>query len=184
MKAQDERTLIRRAQQGDREAFAELYDLHYPAIFNYFFYRVGDQALAEDLTADLFVRMVEKIGRYRERGRPFLAWLYTIARNLLMDYYRRRPREDTELVDDRMLSNGRTLNAEIEHRLSLDCLSMALQSLTEDQRQVIILRFLERRSIAEVASILKKTAGAVKALQHRALGALKRAMEREGCYEP
>ncbi len=183
MHAIDERDLIRRAQEGEREAFAELYDRHYLAIYNYFYYRLGDRETAEDLTADLFVRMVEKIDRYRDRGRPFLAWLYTIARNLLTDHYRRRRGEAVPL-DDLPLSDGKNPPTEVEHRLAVDCLHRALRHLTADQQQVIINRFLEKRSINKVAGLLGKTEGAVKAMQHRALAALRRAIEKEGCYEP
>ncbi len=183
MNSTDERDLIRRAQQGDREAFAALYDHHYQAIFNYFYYRLGDQEQAEDLTADLFVRMVEKIDRYRDRGRPFLAWLYTIARNLLTDYYRRQRKEEVPL-DDLPLSDGRSPTAEVERHLAVDCLKLALRHLTEEQQQVIVHRFLEKQPIVSVARLLGKTEGAIKALQHRALAALRRAIEKEGCYEP
>ncbi len=183
MNSIDERDLVRRAQRGEREAFAALYDLHYQAIFNYFYYRLGDQERAEDLTADLFVRMVEKIDRYRDRGRPFLAWLYTIARNLLTDYYRRQKGQEVP-IDDLPLSDGKSPVAEVEHRLAVDCLRLALQHLTTEQQEVIIHRFLEKESISRVAELLGKTEGAIKALQHRALAALRRAIEKEGCYEP
>ncbi len=183
MNSIDERDLVRRAQRGEREAFAALYDRHYQAIFNYFYYRLGDQTKAEDLTADLFVRMVEKIDRYRDRGRPFLAWLYTIARNLLTDYYRRQRGQEVPL-DDLPLSDGKSPTDEVERRLAVDCLRLALRHLTDVQQQVIIHRFLEKQPIAGVAALLGKTEGAIKALQHRALAALRRAIEKEGCYEP
>ncbi len=183
MRAEDERDLIRRAQQGDREAFAILYDRHYTAIYNYFYYRLGDPEKAEDLTADLFVRMVEKIDRYRERGRPFLAWLYTIARNLLTDDYRRQRGEMVPL-DDLPLSDGKNPVAEVERHLAIDCLRLALRYLTDEQQLVIIHRFLDKKPIADVAELLGKREGAIKALQHRALAALRRAIEKEGCYEP
>ncbi|HFD40054.1 MAG TPA: sigma-70 family RNA polymerase sigma factor, partial [Anaerolineae bacterium] len=85
----NEKQIIQRAQTGDRAALATIYREHYTAIFNYLFYRLGDQATAEDLTAEVFVRMVDKIESYRYRGKPILAWLYTIARNLLINHQQR-----------------------------------------------------------------------------------------------
>jgi RNA polymerase sigma-70 factor, ECF subfamily len=80
--------LIRQAQQGDRQAFAELYERYQPAIYNYLFYRIDDPDCAEELTCEVFARMVQNIRRYQDQGQPFLSWLYVIARNLRFDYYR------------------------------------------------------------------------------------------------
>ncbi len=180
----NEKEIIHRAQRGDRDALATLYREHYSAIFNYFFYRLGDQTTAEDLTAEVFVRMVDKIDGYRYRGKPILAWLYTIARNLLINYRQRAENAPKLPLEERLVaSDGNPVQA-AERRLTVDCLQLALNYLTDVQRQVIIGKFIEGRSTAEVAKILNKTEGAIKSLQHRALGALRRAMEKENCYEP
>ncbi len=184
MSASDEIQVVQRAQAGDRDAFAALHDRYRQAIYTYIFYRVDDQAAADDLTAEVFVRMVEKIEKYRPQGKPFIAWLYTIARNLLTDYYRRRGRDSETLPLEKLsVASDHNPGEAAEHNLAAECLGRAIRQLTEDQRLVIIGKFIEGRSNAEVARILEKTEGSVKSLQHRALVALKRLIEREGCYE-
>jgi RNA polymerase sigma-70 factor, ECF subfamily len=176
----DERCLIERAQVGERSALGALYRQHYPAIFTYLFYRLGDQAAAEDLAAEVFVRMVEQIDRYRDQGRPILAWLYTIARNLLTDHYRRNGRAHVMPLDEQLVAGSDNPVMATDRRLDKALLLRALRRLTETQRQVIVGRFVEERPNAELATILDKTEGAVKSLQHRALAALRRAIEEEG----
>jgi RNA polymerase sigma-70 factor (ECF subfamily) len=184
--SEDEIRLIRRAQRGDGAACAALYDIHYDAVYRYCYYRVGDAELAQDLTAEVFVRMVEKVDRFKLRGRPLLAWLYTIARNLATDVHRKKAKA-THLPLDEALELAATGAADLAHavdrRLEADCLAAALDHLTEDQRLVILLKFMEGRKNGQVARILNKSEGAVKSLQHRALSALRRAIERERCYE-
>ena len=181
----DEARLIRLAQQGDAEACAALYHRHYDAVYRYCYYRVGQATLAEDLTSDVFVRMVEKLDTFRLRGRPLLAWLYTIARNLVADFFRQDGKMNylaldaaAELGDDQADPGGK-----VDRRLNVGCLAVALRHLTEDQQQVILLKFLEGLNNAQVAHLLGKTEGSIKSLQHRALRALRRAIEKERCYE-
>lgn len=175
----DEPHLIQQAQAGNRSAFAALYRRHQQAVFTYLYYRVGDLCMAEDLAAEVFVRMVEKIGRYRHRGKPLLAWLYTIARNLLADHYRRDGRIQCLPLDEGLVAGMGDPIAETDRKLTIEALTRSLCCLTEPQRQVIIGRFIEGRSVGEMATILGKTEGAVKVLQYRALGALQRALKEE-----
>lgn len=184
--SEDESRLIRQAQRGDETACAALYDRHYDAVYRYCFYRLGDADLAQDLTAEVFVRMVEKLDRFKVRGRPLLAWLYTIARNLTADLHRKKGKVALQPLDEasaRAADDEANLARTVERRLQADCLAAALDHLTEDQRRVILLKFMEGRSNGHVAHILSKSEGAVKSLQHRALNALRRALEREHCYE-
>jgi len=163
--------------------FAEIYERYHGAVYTYVFYRVGDQALAEDLTADVFVRAIESAHRLVDRGRPLLAWLYTIARNRVIDHYRRNGSTAVLPLEER-------LSADKDHTHSATCaadlaltqraLIAALRHLTEAQRQVILLKFVEGRSNAEVAALLGKREGAIKSLQHRALAALRRTLESSG----
>jgi RNA polymerase sigma-70 factor (ECF subfamily) len=183
---EDETRLIQLAQQGDAEAYAVLYDRHYDAVYRYCYYRVSDVTLAQDLTSDVFVRMVAKLDTFRIRGRPLLAWLYTVARNLITDLHRQNGQaahvpleEATTLGQD----GRRAMARDVDRRLEADCLATALQYLTEEQRQVILLRFMEDYRNGQVARILNKSEGAIKALQHRALKSLRRALEKEHCYE-
>lgn len=181
----DEARLIRSAQQGDAEACATLYDRNYDAVYRYCYYRVGDVNLAQDLTGEVFVRMVDKLDTFKVRGRPLLAWLYTIARNLVNDAHRHKRQAIHLPLNEADALSGDSevdLARRVDRLLEADCLAAALKHLTEDQRQVILLKFLEGLNNAEVAHMLSKTEGAVKSLQHRALGSLRRAIERERCY--
>lgn len=180
----DEGPLIRRAKQGDREAFSEIYRRHYDAIYAYLSYRLGDAVAAEDLTSEVFVRLVEKIPNFTYRGRPILAWLYTIARNLLTDYHRQSGSEVYVPLDEQWVAATPNPARTVERRLERECLARALRHLSDSYQQVILLRFIQSLSHAETAAILGKTENATKVLQHRALKALRRALAREGCYEP
>jgi len=181
--SRNEARLIQRAQEGDPAAFAEIYDRHQPAIYRYIFFRVDDVATAEDLTGEVFVRLMEKIDHFTSRGRPLLAWLYTIARNLITDHQRRAGQTTTlsSLPSYEQLAIGTDdLEQAAERGLVQRQLAAALTCLTEDQRQVIILRFTEGLDNVEVARTLGKSVGAVKSLQHRALATLRRVLERNG----
>lgn len=175
----DEAGLIQRAKNGDATAFAEIYDRCQPAIYRYIFYQVNDVAVAEDLTGEVFVRLVEKIDRFTYRDRPLLAWLYTIARNLVTDHYRRAGRYPSP-PNGRQAPHTPDLEETVEHRLAQRRLAAAITHLTEDQRQVVILKFVEGLDNETVARMLGKSVGAVKTLQHRALAALRRILERNG----
>jgi RNA polymerase sigma-70 factor (ECF subfamily) len=170
----DEAQLVHRAQRGDREAFSELYHLFYPKIYRYIYFRVGNDAVAEDLTADVFVRMVSRIDRFTYRGRPFLAWLYTIARNRITDHYRHEGRATHLPLDERLVASEVDPDTGTAYLIRKEHLSEAIDSLTESQRQVIVLRFFEGMDNADIAEVLDKTVGAVKALQHRGLASLSR----------
>ena len=181
----DEIRLIERAQCGEQDALVDIYYRCQPSVFTYVYYRVGDQETAEDLTAEVFTRMVGKLGQFKPGERPLLAWLYTIARHLIADHYRSRPSAgELPLEEDLALDESSQTARAAERRLTQHCLQKALSRLTEEQRQVILLKFVEDRSNLEVAEIMGKNEGSVKSLQHRALAALNRIMEQEDCYEP
>jgi RNA polymerase sigma-70 factor, ECF subfamily len=176
----DEASLIQRARALDDKAVAELYERHVQAIYRYVIIRVNDHQVAEDITADVFLRVVEGLGKYEYRGAPFSAWLYRIARDRVVDYYRQQGRwQDGEIPDDLACSQpepGDHVVQELEQQQLREC----LEKLTEDQRMVVLLRFIESQSAGEIALRLGKTAGAVRALQHRALTALSHLFEGEG----
>ncbi len=176
----DDALLVQRAQTGDQDALVEIYRRFQPSIYTYVFYRTGDQALAEDITADVFVRMVGKLHTFVPQGRPVLAWLYTIAHHLVIDHYRCTGNLSTLPLEESLVADASDQPAQIvENHFSQQRLVKALDQLTEEQRQVILLKFVEERSNMEVAAVLGKTEGAVKSLQHRALAALHRAMNGE-----
>ncbi len=176
--------LIRRAKQGEQEALVEIYERYRSSVFSYIFFRVSEQETAEDLTSDVFVRMLSKIHTFVHQDRPILAWLYTIARNLVIDHYRSDGKVESMPIDEAQISSDYGLpGKEAQIHLDHECLAHALESLTEEQRQVIMLKFIDGRENEEVARIMGKNERAIRSLQHRALVALQRVMEQEQCYE-
>ena len=172
----EEVRLIERAQQGDKSAIAELYRGHVDMVYRYIYGRVGDPAVAEDLTAQVFLKAVEGLPNYKPSGSPFAAWLYRIAYARTVDHYRQQQRRREVVLDENVRAEGPgpgdRLILEAEWRTALDLMAQ----LTDIQRDVLILRFIGEMSLAEVADTLGKTVGAVKAAQHRALATLARLM--------
>lgn len=173
----DESRLIQRAKEGDPAAFAEIYDRHRPAIYRYIFFQVSDAAASEDLTGDVFVRLVEKVDNFVYRGRPLLAWLYTIARNLVTDYHRRAGRSPSLPLDEQLVARTASPEETAERSLTQEGLFAAIACLTEGQRQVVLLKFIEGLDNETAAQTLGKSVGAVKSLQHRALAELRQILE-------
>ncbi len=173
----DETTLIHQAREGSREAFGLLYERHRATIARYVAARIRDASDSEDLTEAIFESAWRAMGRYREQGVPFLAWLYRLAHNRVVDHYRAlRPTvtlipEVHESIED----TGAPLDLNID---SADLLK-ALQSLTGDQRDVIVLRFIQGMSGREVAQAMDKREDAIRALQFRALATLRRILAGE-----
>jgi RNA polymerase sigma-70 factor (ECF subfamily) len=177
---QREKTLIQAAKRGDADALGELYDAYVDRIYRYLFIRLNDRQLAEDLTADVFLRFVEGIQTYQDRDVPLFAWLYKIAHARLIDFYRRSqrigmaaPLSETEISSDLDLDSD-LIKIDREQKLSI-----AINRLKYDQRQVLLLRFIEGYNIEQTASALGKTIGAVKVIQHRALQALNRLLSNQ-----
>lgn len=180
----DDKRLVKQSKRGNQRAIAALYDAYQPRIYRYIAYRVGDTSVADDLTADVFVAMVKNIGNYEDQGRPFLAWLYTIAGNVVKMHYRRQNQTEFEPFSDELLAEGAD-PVEITHiRLTHERLLAAMPRLSEGQRQVILLKFIEGFSNVEVASLLDKSEGAIRIMQHRALTALRQALVEEVQHEP
>lgn len=175
----EQHALLDRAKQADPAALAELYDQYVNPIYNYVYHRVGQAELAEDVTGQVFMRMLEAVRAGRAWNTSFSGWLYRIAHNLVIDYYRHRQRASFVDLDDAAPIQAREGDPvqSTELRLAKEQLRAALTLLTEEQAQVITLRFLEEFSIAEVSEIMGKTDGAIKALQYRAVLALKRVMQ-------
>lgn len=171
--------LLERARHGDPDAMGVLYDQYANKIHSYIFHRVGQAQLAEDMTGQVFMRMLEAIRTGRPWRTSFSGWLYRIAHNLVIDHYRRRGRVTLVDLDDAspvIATHGDPVPS-TEASLDRERLRAALNLLTEEQAQVITLRFLEEMSIAEAAEIMDKTEGAIKALQYRAVLALRRVMQ-------
>ena len=177
----EEQGLIQQAQAGSSEAFSALYREHVQRIYRYIFYRISDEQLAEDLTADVFTKVIEGLPRYVDKGKPFISWLYRIAHARVVDHYRRQDRRPTATnVEEANLSVTPDMDADLMKHHASQILLTAIQSLTSDQQQVIILRFVEGLPIEQVAETLGKKGNAIKALQFRAVRSLGSYLERSG----
>jgi len=165
--------LIQRAQQGEPDVVGALYERYQRGIFRFLYYRVGDQQTAEDLTSEVFLRMIEKISNYSDRKLSFQSWLFQIARNLSIDHYRKmNVQKNVQLEDDFAEQRDGPLEL-IAHELTSEKLYRALVKLPENQRDVIVMRFIVGMPIGEVAQTLHKSNDSIKGLQRRALLALR-----------
>jgi len=172
-KEADERLLIEAAQK-DPARFAELYELNFERVYAYVVKRVRDRAETEDLTAEVFHQALANLKRFEWRGIPFAAWLFRIAANLISDRWQRAGRE---VSDESQLDSAQTNPTEIEDVERRATLYRLVDTLPDEQRRVVVLRFVEQKSIKEVAREVRKTEGAVKQLQFRALTNLRARME-------
>ena len=172
---QEEEMLVRRAKEGDQTAFARLYEEHFDRIYRYVALRIGDKIEAEDMTQQVFLNALQSISSFRWKGVPFSSWLFRIAHNQAVDYLRRKKHTAVPL-DESVASNDNTPQLVAEQKLDIERLLSATQKLTDAQREVSSLRFTSELSIAQVAEIMGKSQGAVKALQHSAIVALRRAL--------
>ena len=171
----NEEELLAAAMQYNDAALGELYDRYEAKIYSYIFRRTGNQTLAEDLTAQVFLKMLESIRDRKAWHSSFSGWLYRIAHNLVIDHYRRRDRRESVALDDAPPLAADTLDPveAAEMTLNAERLRSAIRRLTDDQAEVVSLRFLEGYSISEVAEMTNRTEGAIKALQYRAFATLR-----------
>jgi RNA polymerase sigma-70 factor (ECF subfamily) len=160
---------IRKAQDGETIVVGEIYDHYRRSIFRYLYYRVGDQQTAEDLTSEVFLRMIEKISYYQDQRTSFQAWLFQIARNLSIDYYRKRKTQTNIALEEDFPGTVEEPLELVDRELTIEKLSRALRKLSDNQRDVIVLRFVVGMPIGEVAETLHKTEDSIKGLQRRAL---------------
>lgn len=163
----------------DKAAFGELYERYLQKIYSYVYYRTGNVHDAEDLTARVFIRALSHISNYVEKGVPFQAWLYRIAHNLVANWHRDQGRRKIIALDDYVVHS---LKSEAPDRLSEEReeqnqLLEAVRRLPEDRQQLILLKFVERMSNAEIGAVMGRTEGAIKSLYHRTLLALREEME-------
>jgi RNA polymerase sigma-70 factor (ECF subfamily) len=171
---QDEQDLVHRAQNGDKEAFTELYETYFSKLYRYVVVRIANRAEAEDMTQQVFVKAYKSITSYQWRGVPFSAWLFRIAHNLVVDFFRKESRRPTVPFEESLVISDDDVQQVVERRLDVERVMAATQQLTAAQREVVSLRFAGGLAIAEVARVMGKSEGAVKALQHSAIAALRR----------
>ncbi|HLI28664.1 MAG TPA: sigma-70 family RNA polymerase sigma factor [Chloroflexota bacterium] len=167
--------LARRVSQRDADAFQALYETYLDTVYRYVYYKVGNGQLAEDLTQQIFLKAWEAIHRYQWRELPFQHWLLRLARNAVIDYYRSTKPSNANLLDPM----GESIDPEVElaHGEMVQTLQDAVRQLPEEQREVIVLRFIEQLPHAEVARQLGKSTATVRVIQHRALQALRRLLD-------
>jgi RNA polymerase sigma-70 factor (ECF subfamily) len=175
-----EALLVNRARRMDSAAWDELFAMHQAAIYRYAFFRLRDQQVAEDLASEVFLEAVRGMRRYEYRGVSFRAWLYGIAHNLVADQRRRlanRTGVEADITGNLSEPSEGDFAGDVANRRDI---AVALERLTDEQQQVVVLRFFEGLSLAETASAMGRRDGAIKALQHRALARL-RTILGEGC---
>jgi len=180
----EEEKLIRSAVGGDSSAFGSLYDRYQPAIYRFIVVKVGSREEAEDITHHVFLSAWTKVRTYKHRGHPFSSWLYQIARNMVIDHYRSR-KDDVSLdkLDPESSIIPAVAQSDLSIKLELEKVHRAIKELKPDYQDVIILRFIEDLPLKETATILKKSEGAVKLAQHRAIKELKEKLGDESLEE-
>ena len=175
MTESDECVLIQAA-QNDPSRFAELYEQNFPRVYAYVARRVNDRSGTQDLTAYVFQQALANIGKFKWRGAPFVTWLYRIAANAIADQTRKKSRE----LEETELTTNTSVVSDLEQVERRARLFRAVETLPEDQRKVILLRFGEEKSIREIASDLNRSEGAVKQLQFRGLENLRARLREQG----
>lgn len=180
MNAAEEQSLIAKAQAGNQEAVTVLYQTHVQKVYAYVARRVGDPMIAEDITADVFVRALETLAQYEQKGLPFLGWLYRIAAGKVIDYYRWSGRRaGNQNLHEDLPSHQASPEESAFRQIQEDQVLHLLHHLTAEQQQVVTLRFLQGHSIKDVAQVMGKNEGAIKGLQFRALQALAQMMQHD-----
>lgn len=170
--------IIESAVKGEASAFGLLYDHYQPKIYRFVLIKVSHREEAEDLTHQVFLHAWQSIGKYAHRGFPFSSWLYQIARNQVIDFYRSRKNESRlEDLDPESLLGHNTLEISAEHRLEFGRVYRAIQELKPEYQDVLIMRFIEELSSREVAGAIGKSEGAVKLMQYRAVRQLKKLLD-------
>ena len=172
----DERALIELARQ-DRQAFGELYELHVDRIYNYIYYRTGNQHDAEDLTARVFFRAIQHISHYQDQGAPFAAWLFSITRNMLANWYRDTGKWKLVPLDNMLrqqVEDGPEFS--IEKGQDREELLAAIRRLPPERQDLLILKFVERMTNHEIGQMMGRSEGAIKSLYHRTLRSLRTEM--------
>jgi len=175
----DEAMLVQRAISYDAEAFGRLYDMHVDRVYRHIYYRVGNEADAEDLTQQVFLKAWQAIHGYKKTASPFIAWLMTISHNLVVDFY--RTKKDKAYLEAEVLASDPASSPEQATEASLEQqrLRRAILQLGGDEQQVIILRFMEGFEFAEIASLMDKKEGNIRVILHRSLIKLRNILEKE-----
>ena len=175
----NEEEILARASQGDRDSFGQLYERYVERIFNYVYYRTGNVHEAEDITARVFQRAMNHIKNYTDRGVPFSAWLYRIAHNLVANWHRDRGRKQEIPLDDLPVlpNKGDHPESNLVRSQEQEALLKMIRRLPPERQNLLILKFVENMSNAEIGEIMGRSEGAVKSLYHRTLLSLRDQLE-------
>ena len=174
---QDEESLVRRAKENDEAALTQLYEENFDKIYRYIVLKIGDRTEAEDMTQQVFLKAFKSISGYRSRGNQFSSWLFRIAHNQMVDYWRKKSKRATVPLEESLVGSGNSNPSfEVEQKMDIENLVAATKQLTSLQLEVVSLRFAGGLSLAEVAKTMGKSEGAIKALQHSAVVSLRRIM--------
>ena len=180
----EEKLILSRAQKGEREAFAEIYDFYVVKIFRFIYLKTGSRENAEDLTADVFLKSWEYIkGRNKEINK-IESFLYKIARNVIIDFYKKKSNSELDIneeAESRIPDKKQDIFGNLNRKQEIEELIKALEKIKSEYREVIILRHVEEMSIAEIAEIMESTEGSIRVKIHRAVKALRKAINEGGC---
>ena len=169
--------LVQQVKRGDKEAFGALYELYIEKIYRYIFFRVHQHvAVAEDLTEVVFVKAWQKIDMYNKTGGSFSSWLYSIARNTVIDHFRSSARQNVVLTDDH-IDEQKNVEHEVYVKFELERIQEALRFLTDEQQEIITFKFVNELSNKEIAKLLNKKEDAIRAMQYRALQELRKRLK-------
>lgn len=187
---QDIEALVQAAQEGNLSAFGQVYEEYYLRVYRYAAARVGQGAEAEDVAQEVFLKALKSLNKFKFNGPPFAAWLFRIAHNLIIDRARHFKAASAATsgppasIDDALsVAGNENVERQALQALDIEALSDALNKVTRLQRQVVELRFLAGLSLAETASVMGRKENAIKALQHSALGALRRLLAPQASTE-
>ena len=171
---QDEESLVRRAQQRDQAALNQIYEENFDRIYRYVVLKIGERTEAEDIAQQVFINAIKSISAFKWKGVPFSAWLFRIAHNQVVDYLRKKTKRATVPLNESLAGGDGDPEVLAERNLDIEQLASATKRLTKAQQEVISLRFSGELSVAEVARVMGKREGAVKALQHSAIVSLRK----------
>ncbi len=172
---QNEESLVQRAKEHDEAALTQLYEENFDKIYRYIVLKIGDRTEAEDMTQQVFLKAFKSISGYKSKGNPFSSWLFRIAHNQVVDYWRKKSKRATVPLEETLVgSSNSSPGSDAERKMDIESLVAATKRLTGLQREVVSLRFAGGLSVAQVAKAMGKSEGAIKALQHSAIISLRK----------
>lgn len=175
---EEERELVKKAQKGDSKAFGNLYDKYLPSIYRFIILKIGNRADAEDLSHQVFLNAWQGIHNYEFQGFPFSSWLYRIANNSVIDFWRTKKNPlNIETIPEDSLKDDPRMDLALDKKMDIETIKKAISKLEGDQQDIVIMKFVNELSNKEIAQILNKTEGTIRVIQHRALKQIKKHLD-------